>query len=92
MREIGVRELKRSLSETLRAVGRGEQVRVTVRNKAVADILPAGAVAGTDQLRALVAEGRVVPAARSRPSRAPKPVQVTGSASALVLAEREGGR
>ena len=45
MREIGVRELKRSLSETLRAVEDGEQVRVTVRGRPVADIVPAGAAA-----------------------------------------------
>jgi prevent-host-death family protein len=42
MREIGVRDLKRALSETLRAVERGEQVRVTVRGRAIADIVPAG--------------------------------------------------
>ena len=92
MREIGVRELKRSLSETLRAVGQGEQVRVTVRGKAVADIVPARAVAGTDQLRALVAEGRLVPPARSRPARVPKPVRASASASALVLSERDAER
>lgn len=92
MREIGVRELKRSLSETLRAVGRGEQVRVTVRGKAVADIVPAGAATGNDQLRALVAEGRVAPPARSRPLRPPKPVRVSADASALVVAERDADR
>ena len=42
MREIGVRELKQSLSETLRAVGRGEPVRVTLRGRPLADIVPAG--------------------------------------------------
>ena len=42
MREIDVRDLKRSLSETLRALERGEQVRVTVRGCPVADIVPAG--------------------------------------------------
>ena len=92
MREIGVRDLKRSLSETLRSVAQGEQVRVTVRGKAVADIVPAGAVAGTDRLRALVAEGRLAPPARSQPPRAPKRVQVTASASALVLSERDAER
>jgi len=40
MREIGVRDLKRSLSETLRAVERGEQVRVTVRGRAIATSFP----------------------------------------------------
>jgi prevent-host-death family protein len=91
MREIGVRELKRSLSKTLRAVGRGEQVRVTVRGRPVADIVPAGASAGDDRLRELVAQGRVVPPARARPRRAPKPAK-GGSASSLVLSEREAER
>ena len=33
MREIGVSELKATLSQTLRAVARGQQVRVTVRGR-----------------------------------------------------------
>jgi prevent-host-death family protein len=91
MREIGVRELKQSLSETLKAVGRGEQIRVTVRGKAIADIVPAG-VAGDDRLRDLVAQGRIVPPSRSRPARAPRLAKGTMSASALVLAERDTER
>jgi prevent-host-death family protein len=91
MREIGVRELKRSLSETLRAVGRGEQVRVTLRGRPLADIVPATA-AGDDRVRELVAAGRVVPPARSRPSRAPKLAKTRRRASAVVLAEREAER
>jgi len=89
MREIGVRQLKQSLSETLRAVGRGEQVRVTLRGRPVADIVPAGAAAGDDRLRELVAEGRVVPPARARPRRPPKLAQTRRSASSLVLSERD---
>lgn len=89
MREMGVRELKQSLSETLRAVGRGEQVRVTLRGRPLADIVPAGAAAVDDRLRELVAEGRIVPPARSRPGRAPKPAEARVSASALLLAERD---
>jgi len=71
MREIDVRDLKRSLSETLRAVERGEQVRVTVRGRPVADIVPAGAAASEDRVRALVAEGRLTPPAAARPTRRP---------------------
>ena len=89
MREIGVRELKGSLSETLRAVARGEQVRVTLRGRPVADIVPAGAAAGDDRLRELVAAGRVVPPSRGRPARAPKPAMARASASAMVLSERD---
>ena len=92
MREMGVRELKRSLSETLRAVGRGERVRVTVRGRPVADIVPAGAPAGDDRLRRLVAEGRVVPPSRAKPSRAPAPARGRRSASSVVLSERDTER
>ncbi len=92
MREIGVRELKQSLSETLRAVGRGEQVRVTLRGRPLADIVPAGAAAGDDRLRELVANGRLVPPARPRPTSAPKPAKARRSASAVVLAERDAER
>jgi prevent-host-death family protein len=92
MREIGVRELKRSLSETLRSVGRGQRVRVTVRGKAIADIVPAGAFGADDDVRQLVAEGRVTPPARSRPRRAPRPVKPSPSASSLVLSERDEAR
>ena len=92
MREIGVKELKRSLSATLRAVGAGEQVRVTLRGRAIADIVPAGTGAGDDRLRVLVAEGRIVPPSRSRPECAPAIVRTDRSAAALVLAERDAER
>jgi prevent-host-death family protein len=92
MREIGVRDLKRSLSETLRAVERGEQVRVTVRGRAIADIVPAGAAAGDDRVRALVADGRLTPPASARPKRAPRLVKTRVSASALVIGERDAER
>jgi prevent-host-death family protein len=92
MREIGVRELKQSLSETLRAVGRGQQVRVTVRGKAVADIVPAGAAAIDDPLRGLVAEGRLTVPSRARPRRAPRLAKSRRSASSLVLSDREAER
>jgi prevent-host-death family protein len=92
MREIGVRDLKRSLSETLRAVERGEQVRVTVRGRAIADIVPAGAAAGDDRVRALVADGRLTPPTSARPKRAPRLAKTHGSASALVISERDAER
>lgn len=92
MREIGVRELKRSLSATLRAVGEGEQVRVTLRGRAIADIVPAGVAAGDDRLRTLIAEGRIVPPSRARPASAPRLVRAKRSASELVLSERDAER
>lgn len=92
MREIGVRDLKRSLSETLRAVARGEQVRVTVRGRAVADIVPAGASVADSGVRALVAEGRLTPPAATRPQRAPRLAKTDRSATSLVLADRDDER
>ncbi len=92
MREMGVRELKATLSQTLRAVARGQQVRVTLRGRPLADIVPAGVSTKDDRLRGLVAQGRLVAPARARPRRAPRLVKSSRSASALVLAERETER
>jgi len=92
MRQIGVRELKASLSETLRAVSEGEQVRVTLRGQPIADLVPAGRGANGDRLRELVAQGRVVPPSRSRPSRAPTAATASRSATAQVLDERDAER
>lgn len=89
MREIGVRELKLSLSETLRAVSRGQQVRVTVRGRPVADIVPAGASIGDSRLRELVGEGKLVAPSRARPRKAPRLVKGRRSATSLVLEERD---
>ena len=89
MREIGVRELKETLSEVLRAVGRGDHVRVTSRGRPVADIVPAGEVAPDDHLRGLVMQGRLVMPARARPTRAPRLATARKSASAVILAERD---
>ena len=92
MRDVGVRELKGSLSETLRAVGRGEEVRVTSRGRPIAYLVPVGTSPADARLRGLVASGRVVPPARSHPTVPPRPVRSLRSASALVLSEREADR
>ncbi|HXS45927.1 MAG TPA: type II toxin-antitoxin system prevent-host-death family antitoxin [Solirubrobacterales bacterium] len=88
MREIGVRELKASLSSVLHRVEEGEQVKVTLRGRHVADIVPAGSRRSGERLRALVAEGRVTPASRSLPPRTQRPRDTGKSASAIVLEER----
>jgi prevent-host-death family protein len=92
MREVGVRELKLSLSATLRAVSRGQRVRVTVRGRPIADIVPAGTSAESDRLRGLVAEGRLMTPTRERPKKAPRLVKTRRSASSLVLSERDAER
>ena len=90
MREIGVRELKQSLSETLHAVGHGEQVRVTLHGRPLADIVPARRSSDEDRLRELVASGRLVPASRSLPAQPPPLARWRGAATPVVLGERDG--
>ena len=92
MLEIGVRELKANLSSTLRRVEDGEQIKVTVRGRHVADIVPVGSPRGSEHMRRLVAEGKVTPPAGPRPRHAPRPLRTERSASAIVLAERDEGR
>jgi prevent-host-death family protein len=92
MREIGVRELKASLSEVLRLAARGEHIRVTVRGRAIADIVAPAADPEEDRLRSLTAAGRLTPAVRSRPRAAPRLVPTSRPASTLVLDDREAGR
>jgi prevent-host-death family protein len=92
MVQMGVRELKRSLSRTLRAVSRGQQVRVTVRGRPVADIVPATAAGGDTRLRELVLAGRLDLPTRTRPLRAPRLTKSRLPASSFVLAERDAER
>jgi prevent-host-death family protein len=92
MREIGVRDLKASLSKVLRQVEDGEQVRITHRGRPIADLVPAGGRRADAQMRTLVAEGRVTPASKPFPRNAPPPRHTGKSATAFVLAEREEGR
>lgn len=89
MWEIGVRELKASLSEVLRRVERGEPVRVTLRGRAVADIVPTGTPAVDPRLGALVEQGRFTPPTMPPPRRAPRAPATAGLASAVVLADRD---
>ncbi len=92
MREIGVRELKASLSGVLGRVESGEPVRVTRRGRPVADIVPAGARRANDRLRTLAADGRITLPSRPLPERAPSLARAERSATAIVLAERNEER
>ena len=84
--------MKANLSAVLQRVDAGEQIRVTVRGRHVADLVPAGARPADARLRGLVADGKVALAARPRPRSRPRPVNTGSSATAIVLAERDDGR
>ena len=89
MDEIGVKRLKNDLSEVLRRVAAGEHVRVTVRGRVVAELVPV-AEKGTSALDRAVAAGRVTPARVS--VREAPPLIEAPSASTEILAEREEDR
>lgn len=94
MIEIGVRELKSRLSETLRRVGGGEPVTVTSRGEPVAEIWPPRAAAEAPIDPALLrmeAEGRIqlsrVPKSQ-RPPANPVKWKSPKSASDLIIEGR----
>jgi prevent-host-death family protein len=91
MREIGVRELRATLSRTLREVSRGQRVRITAHGRPLADIVPTGSTRTDDWLDELVAVGRVTRA--TKPHGEPPPLQKGKvSASDIILREREAER
>lgn len=92
MREIGVRKLKATLSEVLRAAQAGESVRVTNHGKPVADIVPPQPASMEDRLNELAAQGRLTRATR-KPPFPPPPLRAKlrageMSASDMIIAER----
>lgn len=94
MVEVGARELKNELSAYLRRVSNGEHVRVTLRGKPIADLVPAGRSAGAERRRRLVADGTLAPG-RAPESDGPPPLArpLPGlSPSELILAERKQDR
>jgi len=94
MVEVGARELKNALSAYLRRVSNGEHVRVTLRGKPVADLVPTGRSAAEDRRRRLVADGTLTPASAPKPDRPPPLAQPLPepTPSELILAEREQDR
>lgn len=86
-----MRELKSSLSKTLREVSRGARVRVTAHGQPLADMVPVGATQTDDWLDELVAAGRVTRASRPHSPAAP-PVKARISPTEIILREREEER
>jgi prevent-host-death family protein len=79
--EVGIRELKNSLSRYLKEVRRGQEIVVTDRGKVVARLVAAEPRA----IERLIAEGLVEPAPRraKRPRRVPT-VKLTGKGPSLA--------
>ena len=81
---LGVRELRDSLSKQLARVKEGHTVVVTEHGKVIARIVPAGAPTVLEQL---IADGKVTPARRKK-DKLPSPVDAGAVVSDLVAEQR----
>ena len=92
MISVGVRQLKNSLTRYLRLVDQGQALLVTNRNRVVAVLKkPDRNSAPTleEKLAALVAEGKLLPAAKPGPFKPFKPVRVKGQpVSKMIIEDR----
>ena len=81
MIEVGVRQLRNSLTRYLRLAEKGQVVLVTARRRPMAVLQkPARASAQTEEeiIAALVAEGKLLPAAKPGPVKPFKPRKLRG--------------
>lgn len=88
---VGVKELKNSLSRYLRAVSAGETVLVTERGKVVAELRPraaAPASAGEEVLDKLARDGVLSRGRGKVQAAAPIRLKSRAKASAVVIADR----
>jgi prevent-host-death family protein len=88
--EIGVRELKAKLSEVVASVRRGRTVRIALRGRGVARIvpLPDGERSLDERLAELEQTGLVGPAPRSAPLRRPLRIRPRGLAQRFLSEDR----
>ena len=90
MIEVGVRQLKNSLTRYLRLVEKGQSVLVTNRRRPVAVLQkPDRNSARTKEevIAALVAEGKLVPAAKPGPFKPFKPLKIRGKPFSQTIIE-----
>lgn len=82
--DVGVRDLRNSLSRHLAEVRAGRTVTVTDHGHPIARIVPIGAPSRFDQL---VAEGRITPA-KDPKGPLPTPIKANGSVSDFIAEQR----
>ncbi|RMG61065.1 MAG: type II toxin-antitoxin system prevent-host-death family antitoxin [Deltaproteobacteria bacterium] len=88
MKKAGVRELKKRISEYLRAVERGEEVIVTKRGKEIALIIPVREGSMGKKVTPLLTEG-IASWNGGKPAGLKKRIRVKGEAvSQVILEER----
>jgi prevent-host-death family protein len=84
MMDVGIRELRDSLSRYLARVAMGETITVTDHGKPVARIVPAAGMSKVDQL---IAEGRATPGTRPKGT-LPPPIKAKGTVSEFIAEQR----
>lgn len=82
--DVGVRELRDSLSRYLASVRDGHTITVTDHGRPIARLVPVGVPTKLEQL---IAEGKVMPA-RRRGHPLPPPIETAGSVSDLIDEQR----
>ncbi len=82
--DVGIRELRDSLSRYLAEVERGHTVTVTDHGRPVARIVPITTVSKLDQL---IAEGRATPPQSAKEPLDP-PIKAEGSVSEFIAEQR----
>ncbi len=87
--DVGIRELKGSLSSYLRRAAAGERIRVTDRGKPIVELVPAGERDPDAHWRALVAAGKVTPGlpGPKPPAPEPGPLLPGGKTAAELVSE-----
>lgn len=82
--QVGIRELRDNLSRQLAEVRAGRTITVTDHGRPIAKLVPVQEVSTFDRL---VAEGRIIPAARSGRV-LPEPIVTQGTVSDLIAEQR----
>jgi prevent-host-death family protein len=83
--DVGIRELRASLSRYVAQVKEGEEITVTEHGRPVARLVP---LQGERKIDRLIREGVVIPARRRTGWRPEKLIPVRGSVSDIVLEQR----
>jgi prevent-host-death family protein len=84
--DVGIRELRASLSRYVERVKQGEEITVTEHGRPVARLVP---LEGERKIDRLIREGVVIPARSRTGWRPAKLIPVKGSVSDIVLEQRD---
>ena len=83
--DVGIRDLRASLSRYVERVKEGEEITVTEHGKPVARLVP---LEGERKIDRLIREGVVIPARRRTGWLPEKLIPVKGSVSGIVIEQR----